>query len=288
MAKAKLAGKAFEEFAKQDQAVAEQKENKKDDTSKTELVKEETKAVTSVLDQSVYIAPIPEDRNVCISMILTSLKDIQRETVTRYWFIGKVIYGLEARNEEGIYEELEHKTGLKERTLRYCYTLFLKFEDFNYLKQLAGKVDWSHFKDIMKLKNEDNRKQLCDKLIKTDEIDNEKLDTSIDKALAAEKAKEDPKLKTEEDDEDIPELLGVFKELENTAALFMRDFRKQEDRLHDAVLLMINTEKISDAKFEKLKSPVDKLVTTFSAVVEQLTAEVAFINTQLKEDQQTS
>jgi len=118
---------------------------------------------TKVEKYSEFLDELPIDREECLDMIERNFLDAARVSTLRFWQIGRIVSELEDRGEKDVIEDIMERTKYEKRTIQYTRSIYKNFPDFDYIKQVCGKgVEWSHFKEALRLKDEEDRFQLLD------------------------------------------------------------------------------------------------------------------------------
>lgn len=132
---------------------------------KNEMIKQEICEVDAIEEQQLY-----EDIRMILQQAREQTYSNASEIMTyAYWNVGRRIVEQEqlgekkARYGSNLIENLSIKlsdefgTGFSVANLRNCRQFYLTFPKDSYGFSMAGKVTWSHLRDIMRISNEEER-----------------------------------------------------------------------------------------------------------------------------------
>ena len=132
---------------------------------KNEMIKQEICEVDAIEEQQLY-----EDIRMILQQSREQTYSNASEIMTyAYWNVGRRIVEQEqsgekkARYGSNLIKNLSIKlsdefgTGFSVANLRNCRQFYLTFPKDSYGFSMAGKVTWSHLRDIMRISNEEER-----------------------------------------------------------------------------------------------------------------------------------
>ena len=132
---------------------------------KNEMIKQEICEVDAIEEQQLY-----EDIRMILQQAREQTYSNASEIMTyAYWNVGRRIVEQEqlgekkARYGSNLIKNLSIKlsdefgTGFSVANLRNCRQFYLTFPKDSYGFSMAGKVTWSHLRDIMRISNEEER-----------------------------------------------------------------------------------------------------------------------------------
>lgn len=219
-----------------------------------------------------YLETLPDDREKCIQLISKNMAYLTSQTTLRYWFVGRIIATMEERGEEKVLDELEKRTGFKQRNLQYIRALYLKFPNFSLVeKACTCGLEWSDFRLLTSIKDQETRDATLQKLIEgklerisiPDEIER------LAKLNAPEPTVTDTSTKPEEKVSD-KKPVQYFQKLEKKITSFNEEITNQLAEFTVMYDITQNEELIEEKEYDEICVAVSKIICSVKPLVEIL------------------
>jgi len=155
------------------------------------LPPESPKEKTEDMERQFAMQDLPSDRKLCFQKLTTAVAALKKSVTCKMWFIGKLLTTLESREEKNIMPDAVKATGYAERTLHTAKTFYQTFENYDDLDRLSACLEWSNVRLLSKVKKEENRKDLCDK-VESGDLDDKTLPQAVKEITDKEREEKGP------------------------------------------------------------------------------------------------
>jgi hypothetical protein len=203
---------------------------------------------------------IPQDREKAMLMVLADHLDSQRWSTLRYWHIGKVVSTLENRGEQNVKQQVMKLCSYELRQIQYCTSLYEKFQDYDSLKPLTERLEWSNIRPLLSIRNPTLLTLLVKRVV-TGEVGKKELPEAVKKVVEKERrdsgtaeAKEKEKGKTKP----LFNPPAFFAKMTLLAEQSNKQLRAMEAEFLQVVAFVCDEEKVPDEQYEAWKEHADK------------------------------
>ena len=135
---------------------------------------------TVFVDNVDVTKALPEDKEECLQLIQENCLANARMVTLRFWQIGRIIATLIDRGEKKVMEDAMRVTKYKKRVLQYTQAVYRKFPEYALLEQVCGQgVEWCDFRDLLKLKSEEDKDTVM-KLLVSGDLERDEIKDKVD------------------------------------------------------------------------------------------------------------
>jgi len=135
---------------------------------------------TVFVDNVDLTKALPEDKEECLQLIQANCLANARMVTLRFWQIGRIIATLIDRGEKKVMEDAMRVTKYKKRVLQYTQAVYRKFPEYALLEQVCAQgVEWCDFRDLLKLKSEEDKDTVL-KLLVAGDLERDEIKDKVD------------------------------------------------------------------------------------------------------------